>query len=634
MNNTEKMKKTFIWQCEENLAGKTPWPYDVPVKAQVNEFIPEICRLPYDYLFRDDPVAMAECTLLVQEYLGLDSIHSNLDMYNFEPSNIGANIVYYKNHIPDIDRSNYFIKGKEDLEKIRYQGKDKGQIQYLIDYCKAYKEYVGLDYAPTLNSPWNLAANLFGLENLVMEALSDPDFVHDLMRRIVCDLQAPLLEDLVKEIDGLPYVIGADAWASLPIVSVDLLEEFDKPYVELLNKTADIDIPFVSGGYWGFRYLEGEAREKLMDYTIEIGGGTLYVYDPDPHLVGPDYFREYADRKQVPLLFGVMNTVMESGSADDVIEYTKRFVLAGGLIPFFYAPNWTFVLVMRAFLGVGVGFYSLRNPLLVKTVPPEKLARYVGIGGMINNAFQIILNPLAGSLAQSGWQYSLLINLVIVIVGIIGILFLKEPEKERATESHLHQEKRKVPGKVWGYVLLQFLLTTVTYPVISGMSTFVVDKNLGSPVIAGTLISIYMAGGIVINLILPRLQKVLGNAMICAAFLITAAGSAIILFVPSFAAVAVGVFCCGLGFLSMFSIFQVLNGLVCQKENVDLGSTLILAANQLGVFVSSYFITASTLVFHFGSEMENSFLGACAATAVLALLTFVFRSRIYPDHGK
>lgn len=308
--------------------------------------------------------------------------------------------------------------------------------------------------------------------------------------------------------------------------------------------------------------------------------------------------------------------------------------LAGGLIPFFYAPNWTFVLVMRAFLGVGVGFYSLRNPLLVKTVPPEKLARYVGIGGMINNAFQIILNPLAGSLAQPGWQYSLLINLVIVIVGIIGILFLKEPEKERATESHLHQEKRKVPGKVWGYVLLQFLLTTVTYPVISGMSTFVVDKNLGSPVIAGTLISIYMAGGIVINLILPRLQKVLGNAMICAAFLITAAGSAIILFVPSFAAVAVGVFCCGLGFLSMFSIFQVLNGLVCQKGNVDLGSTLILAANQLGVFVSSYFITASNLVFHFGSEMENSFLGACAATAVLALLTFVFRSRIYPDHGK
>ena len=90
MNNIEKMKQTFVMQCEKNLAGDGPWPYAVPVKAQINEFIPEICRLPYDYLFRDDPAGMAECTLLVQEYLGLDSIHSNLDMYNFEPSNIGA----------------------------------------------------------------------------------------------------------------------------------------------------------------------------------------------------------------------------------------------------------------------------------------------------------------------------------------------------------------------------------------------------------------------------------------------------------------------------------------------------------------------------------------------------------------
>jgi len=41
----------------------------------------------------------------------------------------------------------------------------------------------------------------------------------------------------------------------------------------------------------------------------------------------------------------------------------------GGLVPFFYAPNWPFVLVMRAILGIGVGFYSIRNPLFVKTVP-------------------------------------------------------------------------------------------------------------------------------------------------------------------------------------------------------------------------------------------------------------------------
>lgn len=336
MNNIEKMKQTFVMQCEKNLAGDGPWPYAVPVKAQINEFIPEICRLPYDYLFRDDPAGMAECTLLVQEYLGLDSVHSNLDMYNFEPSNIGAKIVYYKDHIADIDRSDFLIKDESSLDKIHYQGKDHGKIRYLIDYCKAYKEYVGLDYVPTLNSPWNLAANLYGLENLVMEALENPDFVHEMLRRIVCDLQAPLLEDLVREVDGIPYFIGADAWGSLPIVSFDILKEFDKPYVDLLNQTAKIEIPFVSGGYWGLRFLEGKAREELMDYTIEIGGHMLYGYDPDPDVIGPEVFREYADRKNVPLLLSISNTMMENGSPEEIIAYTRRFVMAGknGKTPF------------------------------------------------------------------------------------------------------------------------------------------------------------------------------------------------------------------------------------------------------------------------------------------------------------
>ncbi|MGI6007257.1 MAG: hypothetical protein ACOX8E_07165 [Ruminococcus sp.] len=64
----------------------------------------------------------------------------------------------------------------------------------------------------------------------------------------------------------------------LPIVSMDILREFDRPYVELLNKIANMDISFVSGGYWGFRYLQDKEREILMDYTIELGEGALYVY--------------------------------------------------------------------------------------------------------------------------------------------------------------------------------------------------------------------------------------------------------------------------------------------------------------------------------------------------------------------
>lgn len=335
MTNKEKLSKTFMQKCEDNIAAIfQAWPSPVPVKAQVNEFIPEICKLPYDYLFRDDPVAMAECTLLTQEYLELDAIHSNLDMYVFMPSNMGAKIRHYKDHMPDIDRSDYLIKGSDDLGKIKFRGIDS-KLRYHIDYCKAWNKYVGVDFAPTFDSPWNLAASIYGLENLVVDALGNPEFVHELMRRVVCDFMAPYCDSLVSEVD-VPYIIGADAWASLPIVSFDILKEFDRPYVEMLNKVSKMEIPFVSGGYWGIRYLDGSEREELMDYIIEVGGGTLYVYDPDPYLAGPEYFRAYADKKNVPLLFGMMNTMLENGTVQDAIEYTKNFVLAGknGKTPF------------------------------------------------------------------------------------------------------------------------------------------------------------------------------------------------------------------------------------------------------------------------------------------------------------
>ena len=39
---------------------------------------------------------MAECTLLVWEYLRLDLLTANMDVYNFEAEAMGAKINFYK----------------------------------------------------------------------------------------------------------------------------------------------------------------------------------------------------------------------------------------------------------------------------------------------------------------------------------------------------------------------------------------------------------------------------------------------------------------------------------------------------------------------------------------------------------
>ena len=94
------MKNSFLIPHLQKLMSLSNWPNAaVPIMSQINEYIPWIARVPFDYLYRDDPVGMAECTLLLQEYIGVDDLGSNLDMYNFEAESMGAEISFYADHI-------------------------------------------------------------------------------------------------------------------------------------------------------------------------------------------------------------------------------------------------------------------------------------------------------------------------------------------------------------------------------------------------------------------------------------------------------------------------------------------------------------------------------------------------------
>ena len=343
--NALKMQQTFVLPRITRFAGHLAPLAPVTTYAQVNEYIPELCKLPYSYLFGEDGTAMAECSLLAWEYTGLDMLGANHDFYNFEAESIGAKINYFEKHIPDIDRDDFLIKGAADFDKIKFQGLDSGRYRYLIEYCLAYTKYIGIDVFPSFCAPWSLASNLFGLENLVVAAVTEPELVHELLRRIVFDLQGPMLKAMAAEIPGFNTISVADAWCSLPMVSQALHAEFVEPYTLMLPEAMGANVPVSNSGIWGSSYLNGTARDTFMDFVVKMGGYAA-AFDPDPDIVGVPYYREYADRAGVPLLLGFSTTMLRDGSIADIVERTKRYTLLGknGKTPllFFYsnlAPN-------------------------------------------------------------------------------------------------------------------------------------------------------------------------------------------------------------------------------------------------------------------------------------------------------
>lgn len=335
-----EMKNTFLLPHLMKLSGLKNWPAQVPTGAQVNEFIPEICQVPYDYLFEYDGAAMAECTLLVHEYIGVDTISANLACYNFEGEAMGAKFNYYKDHMPDFDRTHPFISGPEDLDKLRFPGLDSGRFPYLIEYAKTYEHFTGIPQLTTFSAPWTLACNLYGTENLIMDAISEPEFVHEFLRRIVEDVHAPMFRAL-KEIFPFDRCMLADAFASLPMTSVAILREFLLPYWELESKSIGLKPGACSdSGIWGFSKVSGAEREEMMSIVNKLGG-TLYVCDPDVLELGLDFCRKYADEHKTGLSLGLSTSFLQNSTPEQIAERVRDYVLAGkaGITPFVMVFN-------------------------------------------------------------------------------------------------------------------------------------------------------------------------------------------------------------------------------------------------------------------------------------------------------
>ena len=109
--------------------------------------------------------------------------------------------------------------------KIRFGGLDQGRFPYLIEYCKAYKHYTGVDTFPIFSAPWTLAGNLYGIENLIMATIEEPEFVHEFLRRIVDDYHVPMFRALNEAIPGFAEMDFVDAFASVPMVNVQIVEK-------------------------------------------------------------------------------------------------------------------------------------------------------------------------------------------------------------------------------------------------------------------------------------------------------------------------------------------------------------------------------------------------------------------------
>ncbi len=300
----------------------------VPILAQINEHVVKL----YGGDMREaytNAAKFVEMNLAVFEYYQLDMPGFYYDIYNIEAEALGQRMNWEPNRMPDIDRQNPLIRAHSDIDRLRPPDfKKSGRMPFVLEVMRRCYG-LGLPVRIRFCSPFSLAVNVRGIENLLMDILTAPQFAHRLLTFLTDEVLIPWVQ-AQREATGQPRTSGngADAAASPPIVTVEILEEFVMPYVARMNQKSG---PVTSMGYWGYSYLykHPEKFYKMLELMISASPGVLMAMDPDVAITGPEPYAEFARDKKISLMLGLDTLLLQDGPMEKIVDRCRRYVLTG-----------------------------------------------------------------------------------------------------------------------------------------------------------------------------------------------------------------------------------------------------------------------------------------------------------------
>ena len=197
----------------------------VPVTVLIGPY----CSRLTPYSVREiltDARKSAEAHLAFHERFKPDSLIVYNDIY-LEAEAVGCELEFPADGISHPKRALLYDKAK--LARLQVPDPERsGRLPYFIEVCQRVSDQIRKTTSLGLghSGPWNIAMHLRGAEALLMDTVTDPQFVHELMKfttEVVRTMGAALIEA------GFSPSLG-EAAASCSLISPRIYREFIKPY--------------------------------------------------------------------------------------------------------------------------------------------------------------------------------------------------------------------------------------------------------------------------------------------------------------------------------------------------------------------------------------------------------------------
>ncbi|MBD3183935.1 hypothetical protein GF312_16745 [Candidatus Poribacteria bacterium] len=213
------------------------------------------------------------------------------------------------------------IKNLDDLNS--YTPPDP-EADYRLDPLKeAVKRFKGEKAIVFLtHDAFEFSHYLYGMDNLLMAYITDPD-IPKRLARIIIDYKKRVAELAIEE--GADVILTGDdyAYRNAPIMSPDIFRKFVLPYLqEMVDLAKEKDVPFIKhtdGNIW-----------SIIDMIVDTGIDALDPLEPIAGMDIGDVKEKYGNR--IALIGNIDCTeLLTHGSPDEVTEAVKETIAKAGI---------------------------------------------------------------------------------------------------------------------------------------------------------------------------------------------------------------------------------------------------------------------------------------------------------------
>ncbi len=309
----------------ETKAKTTLSPEDdhIVIGAQINDHSAFLSGVSPERFFTDADT-FTQAQLLVTEYYKLDTLSNFWDVYNVEAEALGQKVVFYPVGLPDVDRTQPLMSQPSDLDRLHPPNPYKsGRMPWIQMLNKNFLEMTGKLERVYFTAPFSLAVNIRGYQNLMEDMFLRPAFTHRLFKFLCDDVLVPHIEAMREAVD-MPDLLmdGRDAWASPPLITLDMMDEYVVTYTERLRDKVGDNL--LTRGNWG----DAKSRdpERFFLQKTKCSPGSLSVLDPDLYEVGPERVKAYANEHNLFVTAGVDAALLQKGPVEAIVERIKFYI--------------------------------------------------------------------------------------------------------------------------------------------------------------------------------------------------------------------------------------------------------------------------------------------------------------------